>query len=99
MIFYDDYAHHPTEIRSILEGVKNVYSDRENYICLLNPHRFQEFCLLNKNFQKSFFNSDLVLLCPIYAAGEKKRREFNSLKFAKLISKNSKTQVILIKSF
>ena len=54
---------------------------------------------LKQEFSKSFFNSDLVLLCPIYAAGEKKRREFNSLKFAKLISKNSKTQVILIKSF
>ena len=25
--FYDDYAHHPTEIRSILEGVKNVYKE------------------------------------------------------------------------
>ena len=30
--FYDDYAHHPTEIKSILEGVKNVYKEK-NYIC------------------------------------------------------------------
>ena len=27
--FYDDYAHHPTEITSILEGVRNVYKDRK----------------------------------------------------------------------
>ena len=27
--FYDDYAHHPTEIKSILEGVKNAYKDRK----------------------------------------------------------------------
>ena len=27
--FYDDYAHHPTEISSILDGVKNVYKNRK----------------------------------------------------------------------
>ena len=79
--FYDDYAHHPTEIRSILEGVKNVYSDRK-IISVFEPHRFSRILSLKQEFSKSFFNSDLVLLCPIYAAGEKKRREFNSLKFA-----------------
>ena len=29
--FYDDYAHHPTEISSILEGVKNVNPKKKNY--------------------------------------------------------------------
>ena len=29
--FYDDYAHHPTEINSILDGVKNVYKKRKDY--------------------------------------------------------------------
>ena len=32
--FYDDYAHHPTEIKSILDGVKNVYKDRKQYLFL-----------------------------------------------------------------
>ena len=31
--FYDDYAHHPTEIRSILDGVSNVYKDRKIISC------------------------------------------------------------------
>ena len=39
---------------------------------------------------------NLVLLCPLYAAGEKKTSKFNKIKFANLISKMSKTQVILI---
>ena len=29
--FYDDYAHHPTETRSILEGVKNVYKVKNSF--------------------------------------------------------------------
>ena len=39
------------------------------------------------------------MLCPIYAAGEKKNSSFKIIKFAKLISKLSKTQVIIIKNF
>ena len=51
---------------------------------------------MNKNFAKCFLKSDLVLLCPLYAAGEKKTSKFNKIKFANLISKMSKTEVILI---
>ena len=48
-------------------------------------HRYSRFLLLEKEFAKSFFNSNLVLLCPIYAAGEKKNSKYNKIKFAKLI--------------
>ena len=37
--FYDDYAHHPTEISSILDGVKNAYEKRK-IISVFEPHRF-----------------------------------------------------------
>ena len=39
--FYDDYAHHPTEISSILESVKNVYKNRK-IISVLNLTDIQE---------------------------------------------------------
>ena len=94
--FYDDYAHHPTEITSILEGVRNVYKKR-NIVTIFEPHRYSRVISLKQNFSKSFSNSDVVLLCPIYAAGEKKNQKYDQIKFAKLISKFSKTQVILIK--
>ena len=54
---------------------------------------------LKREFAKSFVNSNLVLLCPIYAAGEKKNNKFNVIEFGRLISKFSKTQVIIIKDF
>ncbi len=93
--FYDDYAHHPTEIHSILDGVKNVYKDRK-IISVFEPHRYSRVLSLKKEFSKSFSKSNFVLLCPIYAAGEKKNTKFSQINFAKLISKGSNTQVILI---
>ena len=96
--FYDDYAHHPTEISSILDGVKNVYNDRK-IITVFEPHRYSRVLSLKNEFAKSFKKSDIVLLCPIYAAGEKKNLRFNMFEFAKLISKFSKTQVIMIEDY
>ncbi len=96
--FYDDYAHHPTEIRSILDGVSNVYKDRK-IISVFEPHRYSRVLSLKKEFAESFNKSNIVLLCPIYAAGEKINSKFNPFEFAKLISLKSKTQVIVIKDY
>ena len=94
--FFDDYAHHPTEITSVLDGVSKVYKNRK-IISVFEPHRYSRIMSLKKAFSKSFINSDLVLMCPIYAAGESKNSKFNLLNFAKMISKNSKTKVIMVK--
>ena len=95
--FFDDYAHHPTEISSILEGVHKVYNNRK-IISVFEPHRYSRVMSLKLNFSKAFIKSDLVLICPMYAAGEKKNLNFNLLNFAKLISKNSRTQVVLVRN-
>ena len=93
--FYDDYAHHPTEIKSVLDGLRQVYKKRK-IISVFQPHRFSRVKQLKKEFAKCFELSDLVILCPIYPAGEKKDKTYNQFNFAKLISKNSNTQVIVI---
>ena len=95
--FYDDYAHHPTEIRSILEGVHNVSAKRK-IISVFEPHRYSRVLSLKNEFSKCFSNSSLVIICPLYAAGEVKNLKFNLINFANLIAKNSKTQVIIIKN-
>ena len=95
--FYDDYAHHPTEIISILEGVKNIYKKRK-IISIFEPHRYSRVLSLKKEFAKSFAKSDQVLLCPIYAAGEKNSK-YKLSEFAKLISQLSKTEVIIIRNY
>ncbi len=95
--FYDDYAHHPTEISSILEGVNNVNPKRK-IISIFEPHRYSRVISLQNEFTKCFSKSDLVVVCPLYAAGEKKNYKFDLNKFANLISKNSNTQVVIVKN-
>ena len=94
--FYDDYAHHPTEIKMTLDGVKKVYKDYEK-VCVFQPHRISRLRDLRKEFSFSFQNADMVILCPVYLAGEKIRLGFSYLKFAKEIIKNSKVRLFLIK--
>tara|TARA_B100001093_G_C26856429_1_gene1027675 strand:- start:4197 stop:5594 length:1398 start_codon:yes stop_codon:yes gene_type:complete len=95
--FYDDYAHHPTEIRSILEGVHNVYQKRK-IISIFEPHRYSRVLSLKKEFSKCFLKSNLVIICPLFSAGEKKNNKFDLIKFATLIGKNSNTQVVIVKN-
>ena len=94
--FYDDYAHHPTEIKAVINSARQVYKDRK-IICVFQPHRYSRVNLLKNEFASSFKSSDVVVLCPIYSAGEKAIGNFNQNKFSKLISKKSKIQVINIK--
>ena len=93
--FYDDYAHHPTEISSVLNGLKKVYKKRK-IITVFQPHRYSRIKNLKKEFASSFLMSDLVVLCPMYAAGEKKDKTYNESMFAKLIAQYSKSQVVII---
>ena len=93
--FYDDYAHHPTEISSVLSSVKNVYKNKE-IICVFQPHRISRVINLKKEFSKCFKMADTVLLCPIYKANEKMRLNFTYQSFAKLIIKNSNVKLIQV---
>ena len=93
--FFDDYAHHPTEIKSVLKSLRTTSANRK-IISVFQPHRYSRLKLLKNDFSSSFKDSDLVILCPVYAAGEKIDKKYNSEKFAKLISQNSKVQVIIV---
>ena len=95
--FFDDYAHHPTEIRSVLKSVRMTYGDRK-IISVFQPHRFSRLKLLKKDFASSFKDSNLVVLCPVYPAGEKIDTKYDGIDFARLISKDSKVQVITVKN-
>ena len=94
--FYDDYAHHPTEIKMVLDGVNEVYKDYEK-VCVFQPHRISRLRDLRKEFSFAFQKADIVILCPVYIAGEKIKLPFSYLKFAKEIIKNSKVKLFLIK--
>ena len=95
--FIDDYAHHPTEIKCVLEGIKNVYKNKKVF-CIFQPHRISRVNQLKKLFAESFKHADTLVLCPIYKAGENIKLNFSYESFAKLIIKKSNVNLIIIKN-
>jgi len=51
---------------------------------------------LRKEFSFAFKNADIVVLCPVYSAGEKIKLGFNYINFAKELIKNSKVKLFLV---
>ena len=94
-IFFDDYAHHPTEIREVLKGAREVYKNKK-IICVFQPHRISRLKNLRKKFASAFENADTVLLCPIYKAGENILLGFSYEKFAKEIMNKSKVKLVFV---
>ena len=93
--FFDDYAHHPTEIKAVIKSARTVYKGR-TIVCIFQPHRYSRINFLKKEFALSFKECDRVVLCPVYSAGEKVKYKFNQNSFSQLISKKSNIQVINI---
>ena len=84
-IYYDDYAHHPTEINELLKSTRNVYGSKK-IISVFQPHRISRLNSLKKRFTKCFKFADQVLLCPIYKAGENIKLKFTPFRFNSLIN-------------
>ena len=94
--FFDDYAHHPTEIKEVLNGVKSAYPS-EKIVCIFQPHRISRLNDLKLEFIKCFKKADEVILCPIFTAGENIKLNFTYESFAKQIAVESKVRLYLIK--
>ena len=69
---------------------------KDEIICVFQPHRISRLKDLQKEFSLSFKKSDVVILCPVYAAGEKMKLGFSYSNFAKKIIKNSKVKLFMI---
>lgn len=72
VLIYDDYAHHPVEITSTLEGFRELYSKENGWklTVVFQPHLFSRTKLLLNDFAQSFKDADKVLILPIYYARE-----------------------------
>ena len=86
----DDYAHHPTEIQSLLLGVKNAYP-KSKITAVFQPHRYSRLIPLVKEFSRSFVSSNKVFISNVYAANEQKPKNFDLNKIIKKIGKESNT--------
>ena len=69
---YDDYAHHPSEIKTTLDSLKNAVQDRNRVIAVFQPHRYSRLKGLWEEFKTAFDSADLVYVTDVYSAGEDK---------------------------
>jgi UDP-N-acetylmuramate--alanine ligase len=67
-VIIDDYAHHPTEIRAVLAAAREGAVGR--VIAVVQPHRYTRLQALMEDFQNAFNDADVVLVTPVYPAGE-----------------------------
>ena len=65
---YDDYAHHPTECRATLSGVKAGW--RRRVVCVFQPHLYSRTRDFYEDFGKSFLLSDVLVVTDVYPARE-----------------------------
>jgi UDP-N-acetylmuramate--alanine ligase len=82
---YDDYAHHPTEIRATLEGAKRMVEDGGRLWCVFQSHTYSRTAALLDGFAESLSIADRVLVCDIYAAREENIYGVSPEKLAALI--------------
>jgi UDP-N-acetylmuramate--alanine ligase len=67
-VIIDDYAHHPTEIRAVLAAAREGAEQR--VIAVMQPHRYSRLQALMEDFQNAFNDADVVMVAPVYPAGE-----------------------------
>jgi len=67
----DDYGHHPTEIKTTLDAIEKCWPDNRKVV-VFQPHRYTRTQALFDDFTRSFYQSDTLVVLPIYAAGEKR---------------------------
>lgn len=69
VLIVDDYAHHPSEVKSTLSAARNGWPDRR-IVCLFQPHTFSRTAHLYEEFGQCFDEADLLIITDVYAARE-----------------------------
>lgn len=82
----DDYAHHPTEIKSSIHAIKNACKGK--LYTIFQPHTYTRTKLLLDAFANSFDESDVIIITDIYAAREKDYGDIHSKTLRDAISEH-----------
>lgn len=93
----DDYGHHPTEISATLETVREHWPEKR-IIVVFQPHRYTRTEALYDRFVISFNHADILIVAPLYPAGEKPIEGVDSEWLYRGIKEHGHREVILCKS-
>ncbi|CAN2043390.1 UDP-N-acetylmuramate--L-alanine ligase [Candidatus Magnetomoraceae bacterium gMMP-13] len=83
----DDYGHHPTEIKTTLQTLKQSWPEKR-LVAVFQPHRYTRTAALFDDFVKAFDLSDILLIIPIYSACENPIKGVDSFKLYEKIKTN-----------
>jgi len=64
----DDYAHHPSEVRTTLKAAS--LESYERLVCMFQPHRYSRTAALWRDFGEALLAADTIIITDVYAAGE-----------------------------
>ena len=89
-IFIDDYGHHPTEVRSTLSAIRETHPDAK-ILCVYQPHQYSRTKIFLKEFGKSFYAVDKIIIPNIYDARdyEKGQKTISVDELVKVIKKHN----------
>ena len=79
---YDDYAHHPTEIKATLDAAASKFG-KDNVVAVFQPHRYTRLQSLWNEFKGAFSNAGRVIVTDVYAASEDPIAGISGENFAK----------------
>lgn len=97
-LLYDDYAHHPTEIKRTLEAFRKNYTN-SNIVCIFQPHTYSRTKTLFEQFTSSFTAADELIMMDIYPSlREEKDDTVSSEMLIDRISKIHKSAIFLPKA-
>lgn len=81
---YDDYAHHPTEIKAVLDAAATKFG-KENIVAVFQPHRYTRLQALWEEFKGAFADARRVIVTDVYSASEDAIEGITGENFAKEI--------------
>jgi UDP-N-acetylmuramate--alanine ligase len=91
----DDFGHHPAEVRATLSGARAAFPGRR-ILAAFQPHRFTRTRDQFQEFAKSFYDADKVILCDVFAAGEKPIEGVTSETLVRAIKDQGHKDVVLV---
>jgi UDP-N-acetylmuramate--alanine ligase len=97
VLVIDDYGHHPTEIMATLSAARG--STDRRIVAVFQPHRYSRTRALEEEFARAFYHADVVVVLPIYAAGEDPIEGVRAEKLVALIKKHGHRDVTFAPDF
>ena len=98
IIVIDDYGHHPTEIMATLTAIRESHMGKR-LIVVFQPHRYTRTQGLFHEFTRSFYQSDILIVLPIYAASEKEIKGVDAQSLCEGIKKHGHKEVFYAPDF